>query len=171
MQKYRGERKYTELHLLELITEYGSLYFEQARRYLEVDHDELLSKIRSLVKKGRIQYDASEKIIQIQNIGEIDVNLRKCFWVVIDLQDAIESHFKGVVPLYLMFYANDKAYEVYYCKEGNELVMSHMIEHYREGDLVKTLIVIENESQLPRFRIEDVIYCLVSEEGDVVYYE
>ena len=39
MQKYRGERKYTELHLLELITEYGSLYFEQARRYLEVDDD------------------------------------------------------------------------------------------------------------------------------------
>ena len=171
MQVYTGERKYTERQLLELITEYGSLHFEQARKYLDVDKKVLKEKIRSLKKKGRVEYDPDEKIIMAQNLREPDSDLRKCFWLIVDLKDKIESHFKGVRPLYLMFYSSGKAYEVYYCKEGDELVMSHMIAHYREGDLVRTLVVIEKESQMKKFRIRNVTYCLINEEGDVMYYE
>ena len=46
-----------------------------------------------------------------------------------------------------------------------------MIEHYRDAKHARTLIVLEEESQMQKIRLSDVVFCMVSEKGEVTYYE
>ena len=62
----------------------------------------------------------------------IDHDLRRCFWIIADLIDTIEYHFRGTYPLQLMFFSHGRSYDVYYCPLGKEIETVYAIENQRE---------------------------------------
>lgn len=169
MPGYYDEKVHSKVILYDLIKEYGSLQYEQVKRFMRIDESWLKNNISYLKKRGRLCHEENE--LKIQKDITTDVTLQRCFWVLVDLAENIECHFKGTFPLYIIFFINGKAYEVYYCASGNETVVVHMIEHYRDAEHARTLIVLEEESQMQKIRLSDVVFCMVGEKGEVTYYE
>ena len=138
--------------IVELIGEYGALRVEQLQRYFSIEDAQMEKIIRKLVKKGRLVSDKENGYIKASEQKTYDEGLAQCFWVVLDLKEAIEFHAVGRYPLLIAVYANGEAYEIYSCKKGDEMFLCHVIE---------------------RLQLQGIncIFCTVSREGEVKYYE
>ena len=170
--------------IVELIGEYGALRVEQLQRYFSIEDAQMEKIIRKLVKKGRLVSDKENGYIKASEQKTYDEGLAQCFWVVLDLKEAIEFHAVGRYPLLIAVYANGEAYEIYSCKKGDEMFLCHVIERLQEKVQGKVLIVLEDTEQIGKLLIvlEDTeqigklqgincIFCTVSREGEVRYYE
>ena len=49
--------------------------------------------------------------------------------------------------------------------------MSHVINYEKTENDKKEIIVIEEEFQMEKILVEDAIFCLINDEGEVTYYE
>lgn len=158
-------------NLMELISEYGALKDEQLKKYFSLE-DALLEKtVRKLTKKGRVVYDREKGCIKVPGNHGCDESLIHCFWLVIDLKDEIEFHAVGKYPLFIAMYADSQVYEVYYCKKGDEVALAHAIERLKESFEGKVLIVVEEIWQIHKLDVENIIFCTISEKGEVKYFE
>ena len=147
--------------IVELIGEYGALRMEQLQRYFSIEDTQMEKIIRKLVKKGRL----------VSEQKTYDEGLAQCFWVVLDLKEAIEFHAVGRYPLLIAVYADGEAYEIYSCKKGDEMFLCHVIERLQEKVQGKVLIVLEDTEQIGKLQGINCIFCTVSREGEVRYYE
>ena len=171
MIRVQEPNRTVEERFYDLLIEYGALEIVQLKKYFPYD-DELFDRIiRSLEKKGRLVYEKKKKIVKAHNGIQVDEDQKKCFWIVIDLMDQIEFHCVGRFPLMLLISAKAYTYEVYYVKVGDELAMSHVINYERTENDKKEIIVIEEEFQMEKILVEDAIFCLINNEGEVTYYE
>lgn len=167
----RNARGSLEERLFELIAEYQSLSMEQLRRYFGVEETEIRKILRRLQKKGRLFYMEKEGLVLAHKEIQMNHQLMCSFWVLTDLADAVEHHFRGSYPIQLIFYANGMAYEVFYAAVGEELALSHAISHLRKNIKAKTIIIVENTEQMQKLEAEDVVFCTVNVKGEVEYYE
>lgn len=157
--------------MLDLISEYKVLETRQIQKYLGLTDDLFWRVLNSLRKKGRIVYQAGDPLVRVtKDIPMNDIQI-KCFWIIIDLLDRIWMHCAGNWPTVQMMYSEDEAYEVFYCRNGEETVLAHAIKHMKDVDDARTLIVVDDAEQIAKIPITDAIYCLITEEGGVTYYE
>ena len=98
--------------IVELIGEYGALQMEQLQRYFSIEDTQMEKIIRKLVKKGRLVSDKENGYIKASEQKTYDEGLAQCFWVVLDLKEAIEFHAVGRYPLLIAVYADGEAYEI-----------------------------------------------------------
>ena len=98
--------------IVELIGEYGALRVEQLQRYFSIEDAQMEKIIRKLVKKGRLVSDKENGYIKASEQKTYDEGLAQCFWVVLDLKEAIEFHAVGRYPLLIAVYADGEAYEI-----------------------------------------------------------
>ena len=152
--------------IVELIGEYGALQMEQLQRYFSIEDTQMEKIIRKLVKKGRLVSDKENGYIKAYDEG-----LAQCFWVVLDLKENIEFPAGGGYPLLIAVYADGEAYEIYSCKKGDEMFLCHVIERLQEKVQGKVLIVLEDTEQIGKLQGINCIFCTVSREGEVRYYE
>lgn len=165
------EQKTLEEKIVYLLTEYRVLLWKQIALYFDLDEALMEQKIKSLRKKGRIYLADNRRLIKIREDIAEDERRIKCFWLVIDLKQDTTFHCVDTYPRMLTIYAASNAYEVFYCPLSEEMPVSHVIENLREKNDTKTLIVVENISQMKKIKVSDAVFCTVSEEGEVVYYE
>lgn len=163
--------RFLEELIFEVVSEYGALKVEQLKKYFYAEEDVLEHKLKSLERKHRICYLEDEGIVKAHKDIENNKALLQCFWIIIDLGERVEHHFRGSYPLNILFYSDGMAYEVFYCSLGDELAMTHAIKSLREQIKAKTLVVVEAESQMQKLQLDHVVFCMISEEGEVVYYE
>ncbi len=99
-----------------------------------------------------------------------DEGLAQCFWVVLDLKEAIEFHAVGRYPLLIAVYADGEAYEIYSCKKGDEMFLCHVIERLQEKVQGKVLIVLEDTEQIGRAARDKLhfLYCKQRGRGEVL---
>ena len=157
--------------IVELIGEYGALRVEQLQRYFSIEDTQMEKIIRKLVKKGRLVSDKENGYIKASEQKAYDEGLAQCFWVVLDLKENIEFHAVGRYPLLIAVYADGEAYEIYSCKKGDEMFLCHAIERLQEKVQGKVLIVLEDTEQIGKLQGINCIFCTVSREGEVRYYE
>ena len=155
--------------IVELIGEYGALRMEQLQRYFSIEDTQMEKIIRTLVKKGRLVSDKENGYIKASEQKTYDEGLAQCFWVVLDLKEAIEFHAVGRYPLLIAVYADGEAYEIYSCKKGDEMFLCHVIERLQEKVQGKVLIVLEDTEQIGKLQGINCIFCTVSREGEVRY--
>ena len=167
----RNNKGTLEEKVFELICEYGGLKAEQVMQYFDIDETKLDKIAVKLTKKGRLKYDRKNGYVRLPVQKDYDDNLIRCFWVVLDLKDEIEFHGAGKYPLYVALYADAKAYEVYCCKKGDEMALSHGLVMLKEKAEGKVLIVIEDKNQIQRLDLDQCTYCMVDEDGGVKYFE
>lgn len=160
-----------EKRLVELISEYGVLRIDQIEKYLGIEHDSMYHVIKSLVKKGRIIYEKNNDLIKAHNSILPDEKMIRCFWVILDFKDDLDFHHAGKYPLMIMMYADNNVYEIYYCPLGDERAVTHAVNHFRESISAKTLIVVEEEVQMQKIDVSEAVFCTVTKEGEVNYYE
>ena len=159
-----------EEKIVDLLSEYGTLQIEQIEQFFAFEEDIRLP-LRNVVKRGRAIILEEEGLVKAHKDICTDHVLMKCFWVVVDLAEEVEHHFRGTYPMILTFYANGKAYELYYCAKGDELAVSHIIRQREVQVKEQRIIVIEEPSQMNRINIPDAAFCIIGEKGEVVYYE
>lgn len=160
-----------EKRLAELISEYGALRIDQIEKYLGMEREGMHRVIKSLVKKGRIIYEKDSELIKAHNSILPDEKMISCFWVVLDFKDDWDFHYAGKYPLMIMMYTGDNVYEIYYCPLGDERAVTHAVNHFRESISAKTLIVVEEELQMQKIEVSEAVFCTITEEGEVTYYE
>lgn len=166
--KYVQGRK--EEKIVDLISEYGTLQIEQMQQFFTFEEDIRLP-LRNVVKRGRAVVLEEEGLVKVHKEIEVDPVLMKCFWIVVDLAEDVEYHFRGTYPMLLTFYSNGQAYEVFYCAQGEETAVSHAIRQREVQEREKRIIVIEEESQMERINLPEAVFCVIGEKGEVVYYE
>jgi len=167
----RDKNRTIEEFFYELVSEYGALEVKQIQRYFSFENELMQRIIKSLHKKGRLAFDSDKQILKAHEKKTVSERLIKCFWLVLDLLDDVEFHYAGTFPVMITIYGNHSLYEVFYCKKGDELALTHIIEHEREDSDSRVMIVIEEESQMQSISVENVMFCLINEEGEVSYYE
>lgn len=167
----RNERSSLEERIFELIAEYQSLSLEQLRRYFMLEEAEIRRILRRLQKKGRLFCMEKEGLVLVHKEIRVNQQLMHSFWVLADLSDTVEHHFRGTYPVQMIFYANGTAYEVFYCSAGEELALSHAICHLRKNIKAKAIVIVEEAEQMRLLEVEDVVFCMISENGEVEYYE
>lgn len=171
MINVRNGKGTLEEKIFELVCEYGALKDTQIMQYFDIDAAKLEKMAVKLIKKGRLKYDRQNGYVRIPVQKEYDDNLIRCFWVVLDLKEKVEFHGVGRYPLYVAMYADAKAYEVYCCKKGDEIALTHGLAMLKEKAEGKVLIVIEDMDQIQRIDLEDCTFCMVDAEGGVKYFE
>lgn len=160
-----------EEKMVYLITEYGALLKSQVKAYLGLEEETIKRIIKNLSKKGRIVYEAKNDVIKAGNEIKEDRNLITCFWIVQDFKNDLTFHYVGNYPLMIIVYAKDAVYEVFYCPKDEELTMSHAINQIRTTVGAKTLIVVEEKYQMPLINVPNAVFCMINDEGKVLYYE
>ena len=159
-----------EEKILDLLSEYGTLEIEQLEQFFSFQ-DDIKIPLRTLVKRGRAVVSEKDGIVKAHKDIKTDKILMICFWVIVDLAEEIQHHYRGTYPMTLTFYSEGKSYEVYYCAEGDERTLTHVISQTETMENEKKVFVLENESQMEKIDVSDAVFCMIDEKGDVAYYE
>ena len=167
----KGEKLMIEENIKGLLLEYGSLYLFQIAKYLGTDHATVKNKVEILARKGRLYFDKEKDSVMVRKDMFIDHDLRRCFWIIADLIETVEYHFRGSYPLQLMFFSQGRSYDVYYCPQGKEIETVYAIENQREKKKTNTIIVIDDLKQIQDIDLQHIVYCTINEKGKVTYYE
>lgn len=159
-----------EEKIVDLLSEYGTLEIGQIEQFFSFQEG-VKMPLCTLVKRGRAVVSEEEGIVKAHKDIKTDKILMKCFWVVVDLAEEIQHHYRGTYPMILAFYADGKSYELYYCAEGDEQTVNHVISMMETMDNEKRIIVLENELQMAKIDVQNAVFCMIGEEGEVAYYE
>ena len=167
-QIYNGE---SEL-LLQVITTYHALPYEQLLKLFPKKSSSFKSFITGLVKQGRIYHDKEKNLLcDCKEASENpDWALISALWIMVDFNNSIVYHTSGTFPVKLHFFTATDYFEIIYIGEGQEALFNHVMEHLPSGN-AKRIILLDSAEQAGTLNIDGTIaYCLVSSEGVVSYY-
>lgn len=166
----KENRQSLEQKIVELVSEYQALKIEQVEKYFGLPSETMAKAFRKLVKKGRISLDQEAGIIRESKDIREDMKLIRSFWLVLDFLDDCDYHGAAHFPLMLEMYRSGSVYSVFYCMEGDELVIANSINQLRTSICFQPIVLLEDQAQIEKMSELNAVFCTVKEHGEVAYF-
>lgn len=166
----KENRQSLEQKIVELVSEYQALKIEQVEKYFGLPSETMAKAFRKLVKKGRISLDQEAGIIRESKDIREDMKLIRSFWLVLDFLDDCDFHGAANFPLMLEMYRSGRVYSVFYCMEGDELVIAKSINQLRTSICFQPIVLLEDQAQIEKMSELNAVFCTVKEHGEVAYF-
>ena len=166
----KENRQSLEQKIVELVSEYQALKIEQVEKYFGLPSETMAKAFRKLVKKGRISLDQEAEIIRAAKDIREDLKLIRSFWLVLDFLDDCDFHGAANFTLMLEMYRSGSVYSVFYCMEGDELVIAKSINQLRTSICFQPIVLLEDQAQIEKMSELNAVFCTVKEHGEVAYF-
>lgn len=166
----KENRRSLEQKIVELVSEYQALKIEQVEKYFGLPSEIMAKAFRKLVKKGRISLDQEAGIIRAAKDIREDMKLIRSFWLVLDFLDDCDYHGAAHFPLMLEMYRSGSVYSVFYCMEGDELVICRSIQPLQQSICFQPIVLLEDQAQIEKMSELNAVFCTVEEHGEVAYF-
>mgnify|MGYP000005683782 FL=1 len=166
----KENRQSLEQKIVELVSEYQALKIEQVEKYFGLPSETMAKAFRKLVKKGRISLDQEAGIIRESKDIREDMKLIRSFWLVLDFLDDCDFHGAAYFPLMLEMYRSGRVYSVFYCMEGDELVICRSIQPLQQSICFQPIVLLEDQAQIEKMSELNAVFCTVKEHGEVAYF-
>lgn len=129
------------------------------------------SLLSYMVKQGRITQEDDYYCAGPGCMERLDRSLLAAVWVLIDFIDRVEFHAVGDFPAKLIFFADDKVYEIVHAEQGRENLLTHLMSQKGE-DFSRFIVLVDTPEQIEELNLPVVCgYCTVSQDGEVQYYQ
>lgn len=159
-----------EQKILELVSEYGALDYKQIQTYFKLDEVTFNKILKSLQKKGRLYIDENSNTIKADKNLAYNISVKNSFYIVLDFINECNYHGISQFPVVLEMYMKGEIYSVFYCSEGNEVMICHSVLNMKENTNFKPIIILQEISQMEYINISNAFFCIVDKEGNVEYY-
>lgn len=166
----KENRQSLEQKIVELVSEYQALKIEQVEKYFGLPSETMAKAFRKLVKKGRISLDQEAGIIRASKDIREDLKLICSFWLVLDFLEDCDYHGAAHFPLMLEMYRSGSVYSVFYCMEGDELVICRSIQPLQQSICFQPIVLLEDQAQIEKMSELNAVFCTVEEHGEVAYF-
>ena len=105
---------------------------------------------------------------QVKIEGEIKKRIQ-CFWVLLDYMNQVDQHYASGTPSSLISMEIDgRDYSILYAETGKEKLCNYQMER---GGVTRYFVVVENLSQIPLIKGEQIhAFVLLDEKNTVHYY-
>ena len=91
--------------------------------------------------------------------------------VMLDFADNTEYHSISDFPAQIIFFADQKVYEIVYVEPGREALISHLLQDAKEQDS-NYILIVEKLTQIDKIKAPNIRgFCTVSKNGEVQYYQ
>lgn len=166
----KENRQSLEQKIVELVSEYQALKIEQVEKYFRLPPETIAKAFRMLVKKGRIVLDRNTGVIKAaEGIKEDEKQIRS-FWIVLDFLGDCDFHGTAQFPLVLEMYRSGSVYSVFYCMEGDELVITNSIKQLQKSICSQPIVLLDDQTQMEKMSELNAVFCTVKEQGEVAYF-
>ena len=98
------------------------------------------------------------------------MKLIRSFWLVLDFLDDCDYHGAAHFPLMLEMYRSGSVYSVFYCMEGDELVICRSIQPLQQSICFQPIVLLEDQAQIEKMSELNAVFCTVEEHGEVAYF-
>ena len=166
----KENRQSLEQKIVELVSEYQALKIEQVEKYFGLPSETMAKAFRKLVKKGRISLDQEAGIIRAAKDIREDMKLIRSFWLVLDFLEDCDFHGAAHFPLVLEMYRSGSVYSLFYCMEGDELVIANSINQLQTSICFQPIVLLEDQAQIEKMSELNAVFCTVEEHGEVAYF-
>ena len=92
------------------------------------------------------------------------------FWLVLEFLEDCDFHGAAHFPLVLEMYRSGSVYSVFYCMEGDELVIANSINQLRTSICFQPIVLLEDQAQIEKMSELNAVFCTVKEQGEVAYF-
>ena len=166
----KENRQSLEQKIVELVSEYQALKIEQVEKYFGLPSETMAKAFRMLVKKGRVVLEQDTGVIKVSKGIKEDEKQILSFWLVLDFLEDCDFHGVAHFPLVLEMYRSGSVYSVFYCMEGDELVIANSINQLRTSICFQPIVLLENQAQIEKMSELNAVFCTVEEHGEVAYF-
>lgn len=158
--------------LLREISMYPGLTAEQLVRFHPGKESKVRTLLTSLQKQGRIERDGLSRYLPKGGFAiQVDQNMVKAVWVLLDFIDRVEYHASSDFPVKIVFFADGEEYEIIYVPCGQEGLITQAMRH-RKGDFFRRIVILDEPRQIPALVFPGICgFCTVSADGRVSYYQ
>lgn len=166
----KENRRSLEQKIVELVSEYQDLKIEQVEKYFGLPSETMAKAFRILVKKGRIVLNQDTGVIKVSEGIREDEKQILSFWLVIDFLEDCDFHGAAHFPLVMEMYRSGSVYSVFYCTEGDELMISNSINQLQKSIRFQPIVLLEDQAQMEKMSALHAVFCTVKEQGEVAYF-
>ena len=158
--------------LLREISLYPGLTEEQLCRFHPGKEEKVRTLLSHLQKQGRIEKEASDRFIPKGGFtSNIDWNMVKAVWVLLDFIDRVEYHSAHDFPVKIVFFAGDEEFEIIYVPNGQEGLISQTMR-MRQEVIPKRIVIVDTPSQISALAFPGIsAFCTVADDGRVSYFK
>ena len=157
--------------ILRDITMYRAMTKEQIFRFYPGKRRQVENLLSYMVKQGRIHFIDGLYCAAPECAEQLDRGLLAAVWVLADFIDQVEFHSLSDYPTQIIFYADELIYEIVYVPQGKEVLMSNVLAG-QKNDSSKYFVLVDHPDQIEQIHIkQDSVYCTVTPEGEVQYYQ
>ena len=157
--------------ILRDITMYRAMTKEQILRFHPDKRRKVENLLSYMIKQNRIYHINGLYCAAPECAEQLDTGLLAAVWVLADFMDQVEFHSSSDYPTKIIFFANDSVYEIVYVAQGKEVIVSNVLA-VQGNDPSKYLVLVDHPDQIEQIHIkQDSVYCTVTPEGEVQYYQ
>lgn len=132
----------------------------------------IVGVVEDLAHSGRLYFDKKTGIVKVSKSEKDDDSIIRALWVLLDFLGNVSFHTASDYPVAISFFSQDELYEIYVVPYDTENLLNHAVWGMKIEDPAKAIVVIDDQTQIPKMRIPRTVgYCIVSEKGETIYFK
>lgn len=161
--------------IIRIVSIYKNIELQQLFILFSGKKDILDKIIKHLAKQRKIFYIPNSKIVSAteENQKDIDNELIKSFWVLLEFKEKINFHSISDFPVKIIFFINSSinCYQILYIKQGKEHFFNMYFKN-QNTENCQQIIIIENPEQIELIKIENTFcFCTVDSDNNVQFFK